>query len=103
MSRDWQVTKYFCGEFITNNRQMLHNWATDPFSKGGPAWWQPGYMSKYQDELQSRHGDVFFASADWAHGWRAAIDGALEQGCLNAQVAHREVVAAKKKAGGSKL
>ncbi|KAF5689588.1 monoamine oxidase N [Fusarium circinatum] len=84
-------------------RLMLHNWATDPFSKGGPAWWQPGYMSKYQDELQSRHGNVFFASADWAHGWRAAIDGALEQGCLNAQVAHREVVASKKKAGGSKL
>ncbi|CVL02554.1 probable monoamine oxidase N [Fusarium mangiferae] len=84
-------------------RLMLHNWATDPYSKGGPAWWQPGYMSKYQDELQSRHGNVFFASADWAHGWRAAIDGALEQGCLNAQVAHREVVAARKKAVGSKL
>lgn len=42
-------------------------------------------MSKYQDELQSRHGNVFFASADWAHGWRAFIDGALEQGFMNAQ------------------
>lgn len=42
-------------------------------------------MSKYQDELQSRHGNVLFASADWAHGWRAAIDGALEQGSLAAQ------------------
>lgn len=42
-------------------------------------------MTKYQDELQSRHGNVFFASADWAHGWRAAIDGALEQGSLAAQ------------------
>lgn len=41
-------------------------------------------MSKYQDELQKRHGNVFFASADWAHGWRAFIDGALEQGFLNA-------------------
>lgn len=48
-------------------------------------------MSKYQDELQSRHGDVFFASADWAHGWRAAIDGALEQGCQNALVVAREL------------
>lgn len=45
----------------------------------------PEYMSKYQDELQSRHGNVLFASADWAHGWRAAIDGALEQGSLAAQ------------------
>jgi monoamine oxidase len=55
-------------------------------------------MSKYQDELQSRHGNVFFASADWAHGWRAAIDGALEQGSLNAQTAHREITASNKKA-----
>jgi monoamine oxidase len=42
-------------------------------------------MSKYQDELQSRHGNVHFASADWANGWRAAIDGALEQGFLAAR------------------
>lgn len=48
-------------------------------------------MSKYQDELQARHGDVLFASADWAHGWRAAIDGAMEQGALNAVTAAREV------------
>lgn len=42
-------------------------------------------MTKYQDELQSRHGNVFFASADWAHGWRASIDGALEQGTITSQ------------------
>ena len=42
-------------------------------------------MSKYQDELQSSHGNILFASADWAHGWRAAIDGALEQGALAAR------------------
>ncbi|KAF9881546.1 hypothetical protein CkaCkLH20_00692 [Colletotrichum karsti] len=66
-------------------RMIFHNWSTDPYSKGGPAWWRPGYMSKYQDELQSRHGDVFFANGDWAHGWRASIDGALEQGITNAQ------------------
>ena len=41
-------------------------------------------MSKYQEELQKRHGNIFFASADWAHGWRAFIDGALEQGFINA-------------------
>lgn len=37
-------------------------------------------MSRFQDELQHPHGRIQFASADWAHGWRAAIDGALEQG-----------------------
>lgn len=40
-------------------------------------------MSKYQDELQKPHGAIYFASGDWAHGWRASIDGALEQGSLN--------------------
>ncbi len=44
-------------------------------------------MSKYQDELQRRHGNVFFASADWANGWRGAIDGALEQGTMAAHTA----------------
>lgn len=60
-------------------------------------------MSKYQDELQSRHGNVLFASADWAHGWRASIDGALEQGSLSAQTASKEVIKTKKREGGSKL
>lgn len=57
----------------------------------GPAWYRPGYATKYQEELQSRHGNIFFASADWARGWRAAIDGALEQGFCNAQSVSREL------------
>ncbi|PLB49690.1 FAD/NAD(P)-binding domain-containing protein [Aspergillus steynii IBT 23096] len=65
-------------------KMIFHNWNTDPWSQGGPAWWPPQFMSKYQDELQKPHGRVFFASADWAHGWRAAIDGALEQGSHSA-------------------
>lgn len=48
-------------------------------------------MSKYQDELQSAHGAIFFASGDWAHGWRASIDGALEQGSLCGIRALREL------------
>jgi hypothetical protein len=71
--------------------QVYVSWSSDPYSLGGPAWWRPGFASKYQDELQSRHGNVLFASADWAHGWRAAIDGALEQGTLNAAVVTREI------------
>ncbi|KAI1362304.1 amine oxidase [Xylaria arbuscula] len=63
---------------------VFHNWNTDPYSQAGPCFWPPGYMTKYQDELQSRYGNVFFANSDWAHGWRAFIDGALEQGFLNA-------------------
>jgi len=44
-------------------------------------------MAKYQGELQSRHGLVFFASADW----RAAIDGALEQGSQAALQVDKEI------------
>ncbi|KAI4717886.1 monoamine oxidase N [Aureobasidium sp. EXF-10727] len=66
-------------------KTIFHNWVTDPYSLGGPAWWRPNYMSKFQDELQRPHGRIQFASADWAHGWRAAIDGALEQGTLAAR------------------
>lgn len=40
-------------------------------------------MTKYMAELRKRHGNVFFANADWAHAWRNFIDGALEQGALN--------------------
>ncbi|OAA60376.1 amine oxidase [Niveomyces insectorum RCEF 264] len=70
---------------------VFHNWNTDPYSQSGPSFWPPGYMTKYQDELQKRHGNVFFASADWAHGWRAFIDGALEQGFLNGLEILREL------------
>ncbi|CAG8421138.1 unnamed protein product [Penicillium salamii] len=80
-------------------KMIFHNWATDPWSQGGPAWWSPEYMTKYQDELQSRHGSILFASADWAHGWRAAIDGALEQGALAARV----IAAEKRDAAESSL
>ncbi|KAH8688513.1 hypothetical protein BGZ61DRAFT_353207 [Ilyonectria robusta] len=66
-------------------KMIFHNWNTDPYSQGGPAWWPPKYMTLYQEELQSAHGNILFASADWAHGWRAFIDGAIEQGALNAK------------------
>ncbi|KAE8331188.1 hypothetical protein BDV39DRAFT_190030 [Aspergillus sergii] len=68
--------------------QKLHPMEVE---KWWPAWWPPEFMSKFQDELQSRHGHVFFASADWAHGWRASIDGALEQGSQAALQIIREL------------
>ncbi|KAE8345513.1 hypothetical protein BDV24DRAFT_148110 [Aspergillus arachidicola] len=84
-------------------RTIFHNWATDPWSRGGPAWWPPEYMSKYQDELQSRHGNIFFASGDWAHGWRASIDGALEQGTIAAQEITNELRDKKLNSAPTKL
>ena len=52
-------------------------------------------MTKYRDELQSRHGNVFFASADWADGWQAFVDGAVEQGRKNARDATVDLKAMK--------
>ena len=82
----------YVNDFVADERlQVFHNWNTDRFSQGGPCWWAPGYMTKYQEELQSRHGNIFFASADWADGWRAFIDGALEQGWKKAQEVAEEL------------
>ncbi len=71
--------------------QIFHNWNTDPYAQAGPAWWRPDYATKYQDELQSPHQNIFFASADWAKGWRGAIDGAIEQGMINAYAVSKEL------------
>jgi len=30
--------------------------------------------------MRAAHGNLFFASADWAVGWRSFIDGAIEEG-----------------------
>ena len=65
-----------------------HDWMNDPYSKGAWAFWGPNCASRYIDTLQRTHGRVFFASADWADGWRGFVDGAIEQG----QTAVREVV-----------
>lgn len=30
--------------------------------------------------MRARQGNIFFASSDWALGWRSFIDGAIEEG-----------------------
>ena len=59
---------------------LVHDWATDPYSKGEWSCWGPNAMNKYHAELQRPHGRVLFASSDWANAWRGFIDGALESG-----------------------
>ena len=63
---------------------IFHDWLSDPYAMGGPAWYKAGYLTKYLAELQAPHGNVFMANADWASGWRAFIEGAMEQGALAA-------------------
>ena len=45
--------------------------------------------------LQESHGNVWFASADWADGWRGFIDGAIEQGVVVGQRVADSLVAGK--------
>lgn len=68
---------------------VTHDWPKDPYSKGAWACWGPGCTSAFLKELQKPEGKVFFASADWADGWRGFVDGAIEQG----QQAARNVAA----------
>lgn len=64
---------------------ISHDWTKDPFAKGSWAAYPPSYMSRYQQELQKDHGEIIFASGDWADGWRGSIDGAIASGALSAR------------------
>lgn len=70
---------------------VFHDWLSDPYSLAGPAWYSAGYLTKYLAELQKRHGNVLMANSDWASGWRAFIEGAMEQGALAADTVLEEV------------
>lgn len=70
---------------------LFHDWISDPYSMAGPAWYPAGYLTKYLAELQKRHGNVLMANSDWASGWRAFIEGAMEQGALAADALMDEV------------
>lgn len=48
---------------------LTHDWMNDPFAKGSWVAFAPGYMVKYQQELQKDQGNVLFASGDWSGGW----------------------------------
>ncbi|CEJ60173.1 hypothetical protein PMG11_08758 [Penicillium brasilianum] len=59
---------------------LTHDWMNDPYAKGVWSCWGPNKFSRHVQELQKADGRVFFASADWADGWRGFVDGALESG-----------------------
>lgn len=51
----------------------------------------PAYSFNHLDALRERHGNVLFASADWALGWRGFIDGAIEEGTRAAMAVMKEL------------
>lgn len=60
----------------------------------------PNFATKYMAALQGPHGNVHFASADWADGWRGFIDGAIEQGSKAARVLGDNFAAGSKTVNG---
>ncbi|KAF7627906.1 hypothetical protein F9C07_2058212 [Aspergillus flavus] len=62
------------------NQLVWHNWVTDPLSRGTWCMFPPNYSSRFLRALRERQGNIHFASADWALGWRGFIDGAIEEG-----------------------
>lgn len=61
-------------------RLVFHNWNDDQYSNGGWSWLSPTVATRCLDPLRDSHGNVVFASADWALAWRGFIDGAIEEG-----------------------
>lgn len=66
-----------------------HDWNADPYSKGTWCISRPGQISHALQALQAPHGRIFFASGDWASGWRSCIDGAIEQGIATSRALHQ--------------
>jgi len=61
------------------------DWNADAYARGTWCALRPGQYSRHLAALQRPAGRVFFASADWANGWRGNIDGAIEQGLAAAR------------------
>ena len=62
-----------------------YDWNLDPYSKGTWCTYPPGMLTTALTELQRPEGNVYFAGADIANGWRGFIDGAIESGARSAQ------------------
>ncbi|KAK5110422.1 hypothetical protein LTR62_005773 [Meristemomyces frigidus] len=59
--------------------RVFRNWHDDEFSKGAWFFPPPGMITEHLDELRAPQGNVYFASSDWAAGWRSFIDGAIPE------------------------
>ncbi|KAH6987990.1 hypothetical protein BKA56DRAFT_578103 [Ilyonectria sp. MPI-CAGE-AT-0026] len=82
-------------EFTDIRRLVFHDWNEDEFAMGTWEFLAPKMSTTYLDVLRKRQGNVLFASADWAMGWRGFIDGGIEDGANAAMELALEFRAAK--------
>jgi hypothetical protein len=59
---------------------VSHNFATDPFSKGGMISWRPGRVTKSHSALGAPEGRLAFTTSDIAPQWLMVVEGAIESG-----------------------
>ena len=59
---------------------LSHDWNADPYARGTWCMYRPNTLTSDLAELQRAEGNVHFAGADIANGWRGFIDGAIESG-----------------------
>ncbi|KAM3541827.1 hypothetical protein ARSEF1564_005258 [Beauveria bassiana] len=77
-------------------RVVFHNWSRDEFAKGAWFFPAPGLLASHFEELRARQGNIFFASSDWASGWRSFIDGAIEEGTRAAASVRADLIGQSK-------
>ena len=64
-----------------------HDWSGDPWSRGTWGMWRPGWASDGTlTALGARHGQIAYASSDYAPEWPGWIAGAVSAGQHAAQV-----------------
>ena len=57
-----------------------HDWVSDPFALGTWGNFRPNQFTRYFAQAVKAEGDIHFATADLAYGWRGFFDGAIESG-----------------------
>ncbi|WP_330113998.1 NAD(P)/FAD-dependent oxidoreductase [Pseudomonas sp. JS3066] len=57
-----------------------HDWASDPFSKGGWVHHRPGNLTQVVPQMRRPHGRIHFAGGDIAAIGVGGIEGAIETG-----------------------
>jgi monoamine oxidase len=57
-----------------------HDWASDPFSKGGWVHHRPGNLTRVVPQMRKPHGRIRFAGGDIAAIGVGGIEGAIETG-----------------------
>ena len=63
-----------------NGHAFLDEWASDPWSRGSYAAYEPGQTSRYAHEARRPEGGIHFAGEHTSYGFQGFLEGAVESG-----------------------